>query len=302
MTAAILVSTYNGEKYLAEQLESLLAQTGAEIEIFVRDDGSSDGTAEILKEYAKNHGNFHYELAKNVGVGNSFMELLYSVPDTFDYYALSDQDDIWLPQKIFEAAKFLRERGGLLYTSNQECTDAEGNSLGMRYGADEKMHMSPEEIMSSNTLAGCTMVMTNGFFGRVTDPAARPTPRLLKNRIHDVWLAEAAALCGGLVYDSRSFIKYRQHAGNVVGAYGDGLLKRLKKKFKKLFCPESRNGRSMLAKEAVRAFPAEAQGFPLLLDCALAKKTKLLKHGKELRSHTGESRAGFFIKVMAGWF
>ena len=88
-TVAVLMSTYNGEKYLREQIDSILAQTDVAVSLFVRDDGSSDGTEKILAEYAANDPRVRYEMCENVGVGNSFMNLLYSVPDTFDYYANS---------------------------------------------------------------------------------------------------------------------------------------------------------------------------------------------------------------------
>ena len=80
------MSTYNGKKFLCEQLDSILSQTNVEVEIFIRDDGSTDGTKEILDKYAVKEG-IHVDYAENVGVGNSFMNLLYSVPSDFDYYA-----------------------------------------------------------------------------------------------------------------------------------------------------------------------------------------------------------------------
>lgn len=300
---AVLMSTYNGEKYLCEQIDSIMSQTGVQVDLFVRDDGSSDATKKILAEYAENFSNIHIEFAENVGVGNSFMNLLYSVPDTFDYYSLADQDDIWEAEKLVEAVNLIDSN--YLYSSNQECVDKYGNSIGLRYAKDAYIHLTPESILECNMIAGCTMVLSNNFFKLITKEINRPSPSLLRNRIHDVWIAMVASLFGGIVYDTRSFINYRQHENNVVGAKSS-FSKRVKAKIKKLRHSEYRNGRSLLAKEIAEKFPEEAENYPLIKICSQSKsfkgKIKILKNGKRLRSYTKESRFGFFAKVMLGLF
>ncbi len=305
-SVAILLSTYNGDRFLREQLDTLLNQNDVAAEVFVRDDGSSDGTRQILTEYAENHPTVHLDFAENVGVGNSFMNLLYSVPDSFDYYAFADQDDIWEADKLAEAVSLLEEKEGLLYASNQECVDKYGNSMGLRYGIKEKINLTAISILQKNMLAGCTMVLTNGFYKILTDDNHRPSSELLHNRIHDVWIAVTAALYEGIVYDERSFIKYRQHENNVVGANSGGFRRKLKERMKKLFHSEYRNGRSMLARELCSKFPEEVKAYPLIEFSSKANKLKykrrLFKNQKQLRAYTGESRFGFFIKVLFGLY
>lgn len=305
-TVAVLVSTYNGGKYLREQLDSILNQKGVGIEIFVRDDGSSDDTRKILDEYAVKHVNFHADYSDNVGVGNSFMKLVYTVPSGFDYYSLADQDDIWEEDKIFQAVKLIKESSALLYASNQECVDKDGVPLGLRYGKDCSVHLTPVSILEENMLAGCTMVFTAAFCSLLKEENKRPSETLLKNRIHDVWIAMVASLYKGIVFDSRSFIHYRQHENNVVGAYSGGLRKRLKQKLKKLKHREFRNGRSMLAVEVSEKFPETVKEYPLVEICADAKslkgKFRILRNSKELRLYTGENSFGFMLKVLFGWF
>ena len=97
---AILMSTYNGEKYLDEQIGSILAQEGVDVTLYIRDDGSSDRTAEIIKYYCKRYHNVSFTQGENLGVGNSFMQLVYDAKDVYDYYAFADQDDIWLRDKL----------------------------------------------------------------------------------------------------------------------------------------------------------------------------------------------------------
>ena len=144
ISVAVIMSTYNGEKYLGEQIDSILNQKDLEVTLFVRDDGSSDGTKNILEKYARDNGKIHINFGVNAGVGNSFMNALYSVPDTFDYYAFADQDDIWLENKLFQAVKALQESGKMLYASNQENTDKDGNSLGLRYKEDALINQKPD--------------------------------------------------------------------------------------------------------------------------------------------------------------
>ncbi|MCX4363617.1 MAG: hypothetical protein OSJ74_09605, partial [Clostridia bacterium] len=105
-----------------------------------------------------------------------------------------------------------------------------------------------------------------------------------------VWLAMTASINGGIIYDERSFMKYRQHENNVVGAYEDGLAKKIKEKTKKVFKKKFRNGRSALAKEILEKFPEQAKNFPLIKVCAdintLGGKHRIMKNNKLLRSYT----------------
>ena len=95
---AVLLSTYNGEKYVGAQIHSILTQNYKNIEIVVRDDGSKDKTVEIIKEYMQKYSNIVLHQGENLGFIKSFFELLKY--EDADYYAFADQDDIWLPNKI----------------------------------------------------------------------------------------------------------------------------------------------------------------------------------------------------------
>lgn len=92
---AVAMSTYNGEKYLTEQIESVLSQSNVDITLFIRDDMSSDKT-KILLETFRNKVTIIDNQKTNLGVGNSFMDLLYAIGSDFDYYAFCDQDDVML--------------------------------------------------------------------------------------------------------------------------------------------------------------------------------------------------------------
>lgn len=303
---AILISTYNGMRYLSEQLDSLIGQEGVIVTVFVRDDGSTDDTKEMLTSYAEKHDNIKVSFENNVGVGNAFLKMIYDAPSDYDYYALSDQDDVWEPDKVVSAVNFLEKTGGMLYASNQECVDAECNSLGLRYDEHSRINLTPEGILSENNLAGCTMVFNNKFYSIITEEGRRPSSELLKVRIHDVWLAMVASLYGGLVYDPSSHIKYRQHGDNIVGAYRKPLKDRIKAKFKKIKNKSLRCYRSALAKEIILKFPEKAAEHPLIgisANCKTLKgKNSILKNAATFRAFTGESGLTFFFKVVFNLF
>lgn len=297
---AVVISTYNGEKYLKEQLDSILAQTGVDVCLFIRDDASTDSTKSILQKYEQNNSNVSVTYGENFGVGNSFMSALYNVPNDFDYYAFADQDDIWLNDKLSVAIEKLKSSNNVLYGSNQECTDKEGRSRELRYTDSTHINLLPEEIMCSNMIAGCTMFFTNELFEILTDIQNRPSFDLLYNRIHDVWVAFVASLNGGIYYDKQSHMLYRQHENNVVGVkHKKG--ERIKKiRNKKLRC-----GRSLLASEGVGKFEV-AKANELVMLSANAKsfnsKIKLLKKRKVICSITGENPTALAVKILAGLY
>ena len=239
---AVLLSTYNGERFLKEQLDSVLIQEGVDVTIFVRDDGSTDHTVDLLKQYSDQIKLFQED---NIGVGNSFMELVYKAGCEYDYYSFCDQDDVWLKEKLQKAILNLKQEDvPMLYCSNQELIDEEGNKIGMRFA--EPINTSYLQVLNDNKLTGCTMVWNRFLQEIMVEEKRRPGTELLHKRIHDVWVGMVASVTGRIIYDDESYIKYRQHGDNVVGADGISAVSGWKKKLKN---PQLRNGRSSLAKE-----------------------------------------------------
>ena len=116
MRLTVLMSTYNGEKYLRNQLDSILAQQlpeGMELKVVVRDDGSTDSTLAILEEYTKNNNDkVSYYIGENLKPARSFWHLVHNCEQS-DYYSYSDQDDVWFPDKLSRAINAIeRIRGG----------------------------------------------------------------------------------------------------------------------------------------------------------------------------------------------
>jgi glycosyltransferase involved in cell wall biosynthesis len=223
---AILMSTYNGLKYLPELLNSIYMQKfDAVIKIFVRDDGSTDGTLDYL-ESQERIGKITLIKGKNIGAKESFLWLItYAKSLHHNYFALCDQDDIWQPQKIDRAVSLLNISRKKLYSSSVELVDENLNSIGTYVHKGKKNFVS---TFFRNYVTGCTCVMHRDFLQDVEMPS---NPDMIK--MHDWWLAMIAAAKDVAVYDIESHILYRQHGGNVVGLQL-GPLAFIKKSFKNI--------------------------------------------------------------------
>ena len=107
----VVMSTYNGEKYISEQIDSILKQNCVRVKLYIRDDGSKDNTRQMIEEYAKRYDNIYYEFGENVGFSKSFLYALKNAPDA-QYYAFSDQDDVWSEDKIITTIALIQDVAG----------------------------------------------------------------------------------------------------------------------------------------------------------------------------------------------
>lgn len=302
---AVLMSTYNGAKYLREQIDSIFSQDSVKVALYVRDDKSSDHTIEIIREYQENNTNIQLRVGENVGVGNSFMQLVCDVPNTYDYYAFADQDDVWLPQKLKKAIETIEDvTEPALYCSNQILVDCNLNRFGLRY--DSIPDISYRQIMCQNKISGCTMLWNRKLQEVLSDKKRRPSEDLLNRRIHDVWVAMVASVVGSINYDKEGHILYRQHEANVVGVRNTNIVKLWSEKLKN---PAKRNGRSLLCKEVYEKYydligsdyiKNELNVFGNYTENKSYKK--LLLKDNDLISHSEESLLGFKVKVLLDLF
>ncbi len=222
----ILMSTYNGERYLREQINSILAQTYQEWQLLVRDDGSSDGTLGILKEYAVAHPERIRILRdgrKNLGAKGSFEQLLMEAPDT-DYYMFADQDDVWLPNKIavsLAAAQDLERKHGqdmpIVVHTDLRVVDEELQEVHPSFW--RYSNIRPEILDSDvhylgicNAVTGCAMLFNLAA-------AELVLPFAFYAFMHDQWIAAKVLSIGGIVLPiDEATILYRQHRNNTLGA------------------------------------------------------------------------------------
>lgn len=231
-TVQVLLSTYNGEAYLKEQLDSILNQKNVAVKLFVRDDGSSDGTVDILRAYAALHDNICYLCGENCGVVASFFRLFELSDPNVDFYALSDQDDVWDEDKLSIACQKLEQMRKakspkkkkndsqirvfatpLLYCCDAWNTDDALNPL------SESMQTAGKELIPDfrnalieNIARGASIVFNQALMSYIRISMPQDI------YMHDWWLYLVASCFGEVYYDSAAHYKYRQHAGNTLGA------------------------------------------------------------------------------------
>lgn len=203
MRVVVLMSTYNGERYLREQIESILNQIGEfDLSLYVRDDGSKDGTIEILREY-QNEKKLKWYTGDNLGPAKSFINLLQNC-GAYDYYAFADQDDVWEKDKIQRGINVLEEQNGpALYCSNAELVDLQLISLG-RNVYKTMPRTDFETVISAGGLLGCTMVFNDELKRRIK------RDRYPVMILHDFYMAALCVSIGGVIlYDQEATMKYK---------------------------------------------------------------------------------------------
>lgn len=301
---AVLMSTYNGQKFIREQIESILNQEGVAVRLYARDDGSSDQTLEILKEYEE-AGKLKILPAKqNIGPGRSFMKLIYAVSKyaDLDYMAFGDQDDVWLPRKLYAAVEKLKDAGEMpaLYGSNQTLYQ-DGKEGELRFHCPQDTSL--EHHINRNEVSGCTMVMNKKLVMAI---ASRPYPpaNIIDFRIHDAWVALVAILTGIFIYDPDSYILYRIHENNTVGIKKTSARERLNRLMLRGNNGELRaNLRSNTAKVLLEYYPDMDEGYRAVLEKyayyrkSLKCRLALLGDRKIIKA-TGERPLVFRLKIL----
>jgi len=213
----VLLSTYNGERFLEEQLQSLAAQKGVELSVLVRDDGSSDSTTKILDKWQKN-GLLHWYQGSNLGPAKSFLNLMQHASDA-DYYAFCDQDDVWLDCKLQKAAEKLdafEAEKPAMYFSKVQFVDAELRPINRKI-TDGYVFSFGQALIRNNAI-GCTIV----FNRKLLELINSQEPSFIT--MHDYWLyLVCLAVDGNVFYDKDSNIMYRQHRKSVVGGTITGM-------------------------------------------------------------------------------
>ncbi|MGD0034333.1 glycosyltransferase family 2 protein [Paenibacillus illinoisensis] len=229
----IMLSTYNGVKYIDEQMESLLVQHEVDVQIIIRDDGSSDGTVRKLNEYAKSHPDqIRFIKGENLGVIGSFFELMCQTEPVYDYYAFCDQDDVWKPDKLSRAVTKLQLSQlnvPLMYCSSTQMVDQDLNNLSVWPTLPPKP-LSMYNAMVENCCVGCTMVLNPIAFEQVRGSIPSDLNPII---MHDRWIYLYVSAFGEVIFDEEPMILYRQHQGNVLGGSNEGWLMKWKSRLKR---------------------------------------------------------------------
>jgi len=228
----VLLATYNGVRFVREQIESILAQDYPSVTLLARDDGSTDGTQDILNEYAARLPSRFRVLESgqnNQGFIRNFLELMKA--SSADYVCLSDQDDVWLPDKVSRTVQAMRElerKWGsdipLLVFTDLRVVDEYLTTLQQSFW--NRMRINPawvhhlEKLLGSPVVTGCTTMSNRRLVElaqRMPDEAA----------LHDRWMALLASALGNAAFLPDPTVLYRQHGRNAVGTGSDDTPARL---------------------------------------------------------------------------
>jgi len=216
MKFLIVLATYNGQKYIKEQIDSILNQENVEIDILVGDDNSTDNTVPIIKE------NFPEIsiLQNNPGTGsaaNNFLKMIKNLnfKEDFDYVAFADQDDIWLPDKMNSAWELLEKSKSELYCSNLTKWDTSNNTFTL---LKKDFPQKKFDYLFEGGSAGCTYVFSRHFANKLQEFLVTLDSSDWKGFSHD-WLVYFFARSRNhkVAIDGNSYIHYRLHEENVHG-------------------------------------------------------------------------------------
>lgn len=222
------MATYNGEKYLREQLDSILSQTIKVFELIVCDDCSSDSTVMILKEYSTNDSRIKiFTNERRLGYVKNFEKAILLCSGK--YIALSDQDDFWLPEHLEILYKEIVTGKYDLVGGNAILVDANNKEIGGMLITNGVFPKSKEEwqnrLLHKNLFQGAALMFSRDILEK-----ALPFPT--KIGVHDWWLALVASECKGVSYIDTAILRYRQHGNNVTGNHPQNtVFQRIKKFF-----------------------------------------------------------------------
>ncbi len=212
----ILLATYNGEKYLREQLDSILNQSYRNFNLIISDDCSRKETREILKEYESKDDRVKvYYQQENIGSNRNFEYLLSKVKSK--YYMFSDQDDVWIEDKIKLSVEKIIETDSDLVFTDLEVVDEKLNKLHSSFNKKMKLIKKIKKYKDYrleylyNCITGCTMIAKTSMLEKIL-----PLPNN-KDILHDYWIGLVTSLIGKIEYLDVATIKYRQHPKNQVG-------------------------------------------------------------------------------------
>ncbi len=217
---SVAMTTYNGARYVREQVESILACLAPEDELVISDDGSTDDTLSVLREISESDARVKVIKGPGQGVVRNFECALDACRG--EYLFLSDQDDRWHPDKVTEVLRCFEETGAQLVLHNAAIyNQTKGEVVGTM-----KERLGYTDGYFKNVLkhrfTGCCMAMTSELKGRVL-----PFPSQKEIMMHDWWIALVAIRTGKVSYIEKPLIDYRIHENNVVGLKKDSFLKRI---------------------------------------------------------------------------
>lgn len=218
------MATYNGEKYIHQQIESIINQTFTDWNLYIHDDSSTDKTVEIVKQFSDKR--IHL-IEDNIHFGNSSLNFLHLIKNyaKADYFAFSDQDDFWLPNKIEKTLSLIKQIENvdksipICVGTDLKVVDSELNTINESFYNLSKMLSDADfnSLLIENDFTGCTMCMNKSVIPYLKEISESDYSKIIQ---HDWLIALICAADGKIAQLAEPTMLYRQHQNNVVGANG----------------------------------------------------------------------------------
>jgi len=230
----VLLSSYNGEKYIAQQIESVLNQKiNLSLSLLIRDDGSTDSTVNLINDYCQRFSNIRLIKGENVGLVASFFQLIeeaFHSAETYDYFSLADQDDVWDLDKLAIAVNKIDNNENqnipMLYCSSSRPVNDTLQPIPKK--TYKRKPLRYYNTMIQNSTPGHTYV----FNRNLAELVCSPDPS--KVYVHDSYILNVAVICGDVIYDPTMHTSYRQHSSNQLGTSNSGTFSWIKSRLKRL--------------------------------------------------------------------
>ena len=297
---SVVVCTYNGEKYVTDQLKSILDQTRPPDEIIISDDGSTDSTLQIAAEFTSSSSGpqslvWRVETRRTpLGVSGNFTSALKKARGEF--IALADQDDVWEPDRLEKGLAQFHD-GVILVHSDATLIDASGRPTGtlmsaLRLTSSERRNLlsgrALDALLRRNVVTGATTIIRSSLLEH-----ALPIP---EGWVHDEWLALVAAAERGVVFQEDPLVRYRQHGNNEIGASKtdyDEATRRLREKRSEFFARKLRRNHGIAAL---------LDNKPAWLDSVAHSSLAAKVEFDQWRSTLPSSRVRRLVPVVLRWF
>lgn len=212
---AVLLASYNGERYIGKQIESIMRQNYPDIELYIRDDCSTDGTVDVIKEYAKKYDRIHLiESDRNLGYPGCFYALTDDTDIVADYYAFADQDDYWLKNKISRAVSVLNEQ-----SDETACSYYSGYMMcksNLKAQKKSTPRRRTEISFKESLFEVCGLEFTQVVNAKAMDLIRTYKPQ--KANAGGTWMSPLISGMGKVIYDSYCSAYYRRHESTVTNS------------------------------------------------------------------------------------
>ena len=294
-TIGVLLATYNGEKYLSEQVDSVLRQPDFKIIIFAHDDGSTDSTKRILDEYRQLYQD-RFIVLDGASTGSSKCNFMYLVEEALkykiDYFFFADQDDVWQPQKVKVMMQKMKEveraEKPCVVFSDMKVVDENLNEIApsfFSYINANPERIKPNQLIMQSFIAGCSMLVN-----RITAELSVHYKNIDKIFMHDWWMALIGSFIGQITCINEPLVLYRQHGNNQIGARPFKKTELVRHLFDTIFGDHKKEIKARVQRS--RDFAEELKHVPGLTNGQFEFLDRFSKLGEENKA----KRIGFYLK------